>query len=182
MIINIQVPIIRSSRISTIKKPDGVLLLIVTPQYLYKHFALVQDTDLFVDTESVTLCLKTSLPCILNPYKAHYYARKLSNTVVAFFKKIKFKGKGFRLTSYRKRTTLEFIFGHSHLYLLFMQQLHYKRFNKYRYIFYTKNKVVLDETIRRVVAVRPINVYTLRGLRATKMLVIKRKGRKSPTL
>lgn len=99
-----------------------------------------------------------------------------------FFIKIRFIGKGFRLQSWRGSKTIRYTFGHSHIYLSRVQKLFYKRVSKYKYFFFSFSKKLINIFKHQVVKVRPINAYTLRGLRVTKSVITKRKGRKSPIL
>jgi len=106
----------------------------------------------------------------------------LKNIHVAFFAKIKFIGKGFRIQSFKEKKMINFTFGHSHIYKLFMQKIFFKRLSKYKYIFKTKNINILNKLKINLLKIKPLNVYTLRGLRLSKYNVVKRKGRKSPNI
>lgn len=99
-----------------------------------------------------------------------------------FFTKIKLVGKGFRLQSFKKKNIINYSFGHSHIYVGFVQSLLYKRLTKYRYILYTNVKSILTSFRHRASVIKPLNLYTLRGLKLSKKIYIKRKGRKSPNL
>lgn len=99
-----------------------------------------------------------------------------------FFTKIRFIGKGFRLQSWRNTKTIRYTFGHSHMYMSRVQKLCYKRVSKYKYFFFSLSKKLVNLFKHQVVMVRPINPYTLRGLKVTKSTITKRKGRKSPIL
>ena len=49
---------------------------------------------------------------------------------------------------------------------------------KYKFILKNTNPKNLNEVAKKIVSIRKINPYTLRGIRLTKSLLIKRKGRK----
>jgi hypothetical protein len=68
------------------------------------------------------------------------------------------------------------------MYISRLQELTYKRISKYKYLLFSLNKKNLNLFKFKVVRVRPINAYTLRGLKVTKSIIVKRKGRKSPVL
>jgi transposase len=164
-----------------IKKPSSYVMVLMNGDYIFKH-AADNTCDVHFDPTTFAMTLKTNKLTQLNKYDFFQYNYAADLIYKSFFKKFKFKGKGFRLTSYKKKRVIEFIFGYSHIYLLFIRNVFYKRFNKYKYILFSKNEEILKRTIREVSYVKKLNFYTLRGLRDTKTIVIKRKGRKSPNL
>lgn len=96
-----------------------------------------------------------------------------------FFEKINFKGKGFKLTSKKKTNYLHFLFGHSHMKVIFLKKIKMKRLSKYKYIFWSKIKNKLHRSVKLISNVRPLNIFTKRGLRCSRQIVFKRKGKKS---
>jgi len=138
-------------------------------------------TDFFFDgfSKNIIVNRKSFLQDHLNIKKINFY---LSDLFSSFFIKVKFKGKGYRLQSFRKKKIMNFTFGHSHIYLMLFRNNYFKRMNKYKYIFLEKNKNIFNNLKEKIRKIKPINKYTLRGLRITKSKITKRKGRKSPTL
>lgn len=106
----------------------------------------------------------------------------LKNLFINFFFKIKFNGKGFRIQSFSKKKIMNFTFGYSHIYMLYLNQTFYKRINKYKYFFKMNNLNSLNYFKNLFRKIKPINKYTLRGLRISRTTIVKRKGRKSPNL
>lgn len=96
-----------------------------------------------------------------------------------FFEKIKFNGKGFKITFKKKTKLMRFMFGHSHIKLIFLKKMKIRRINKYKYILKSKNKNKLKQTSLLISRVRKLNIFTKRGLRITRQFVFKRKGKKS---
>ena len=96
-----------------------------------------------------------------------------------FFEKIKFSGKGFKITFKKKKKFLHFMFGHSHIKVIFMKNTFIRRLTKYKYIIKSKNKNNLKKTALLISHVRHLNIYTKRGLRIMRQFVFKRKGKKS---
>ncbi len=96
-----------------------------------------------------------------------------------FFEKITFKGKGFKLTSKKKTNFLHFLFGHSHMKVVFLKKVRMKRLSKYKYFFKSKIKKKLKDSVRLISHVRPLNIFTKRGLRISRQVVFKRRGKKS---
>lgn len=95
-----------------------------------------------------------------------------------FFSKIKFKGKGFRIRYLKKLKLVKFFFGRSHKTFILFKNVYLKRINKYKFIVKNIEKTVVIRNRRMAVNIKPLNFYTLRGLRASKQIVFKRKGKK----
>lgn len=165
-----------------LKKQNTTIVVINNENTIIRQSILNKQCDVHFDPNTATINLKTNAIDLYNKNRLFKYNYKLSQIYKGFFKKIKFTGKGFRLTSYKRKRIIEFIFGHSHIYLLFIKSVFYKRYNKYKYILYSKNAQILKNVAREISRVKKLNLYTLRGLRETKTIVVKRKGRKSPNL
>jgi len=106
----------------------------------------------------------------------------LQRIFLSFFFKIKFTGKGYRIQSFAKKKIMNFTFWHSHKLILSLGNTKYKRISKYKYFYEIFNLNKLNKIKNLFKKVKPINKYTLRGLRLTRTTIVKRKGRKSPNL
>ena len=95
-----------------------------------------------------------------------------------FFLKIKFKGKGFRIRFLKKTKLVKFFFGRSHKTFIVFKYVVLKKINKYKFILKGLKKDKLIQNSLKVVNIKPINYYTLRGLRKSKQIIFKRKGKK----
>lgn len=95
-----------------------------------------------------------------------------------FYSKIKFKGKGFRIRFFKKIRFVKFFFGKSHRSQIFYKKIIVKRINKYKFIMKNINKGVLIKNKKITVKIRPVNLYTLRGIRCSRQMIGKRKGKK----
>ena len=98
-----------------------------------------------------------------------------------FFNKIKFKGKGFRVRFKKNKKILKFTFGHSHINYIFINntKTKIKRLGKYKYIFKNKNNLKINLFLKKICEIKPINMYTKRGIRVGRQIVYKKKGKKS---
>ena len=94
------------------------------------------------------------------------------------FVKIKFKGKGFKIGFYKNKNIMNFFFGASHINTFLIKNTLIKKINKYKFILKSTNIVELNNLAKQIVKIRKINYYTLRGLRKSRQILIKRKGRK----
>lgn len=95
-----------------------------------------------------------------------------------FFKKIKFKGKGFRLKIKKQKKICKFLFGHSHTMLFYFKNMKILKCSKYKFTIKGVNDKNLNKAIRDIVLVKPNNVYTNRGIREGRQIIIRRKGKK----
>ncbi len=111
--------------------------------------------------------------------------KKLNNLFKSFekffFKKIKFKGKGFRVRFKKKNKMLRMMFGHSHINVFFInnKKIKIKRLGKYKYFLKSNDQQKLNKIAKKICKVKPINMYTKRGIRLGKQIIFKRKGKKS---
>jgi len=110
------------------------------------------------------------------------WSNALTNMLFAFqhyfFKKIKFKGKGFRLKIKKQRKICKFLFGHSHIMLFYFKNVKIQKCSKYKFNLKSVNKTVIRKTTLSIVNVKSNNVYTNRGIREGRQIVIRRKGKK----
>jgi ribosomal protein L6P/L9E len=94
------------------------------------------------------------------------------------FIKIKFKGKGFKIGFYKNKNIMNFFFGASHINTFLIKNTNIKKINKYKFIIKSVNINELNSLSKKIINIRKINHYTLRGLRKSRQILIKRKGRK----
>jgi hypothetical protein len=71
------------------------------------------------------------------------------------------------------------MFGHSHLNIIFLKNVKIKRLGKYKYVFKSKNKEKIKTLSMLICSVKPINMFTKRGIRNGRQIIFKRKGKKS---
>jgi ribosomal protein L6P/L9E len=96
-----------------------------------------------------------------------------------FFIKIKFKGKGFKIKFNKKLKIIKFFFGRSHITFFKLKRIKLKRITKYKFILKNLNFSKLKTNSMKITKIKPVNVYTLRGIRLSKQIIRKRKGKKS---
>jgi ribosomal protein L6P/L9E len=95
-----------------------------------------------------------------------------------FFKKIKFKGKGFRLKLKKQKKICKFLFGHSHLMVVYIKNMRIHKCTKYKFNLKSVNKNYLQKVSEMMLNIKPNNVYTNRGIREGRQLILRRKGKK----
>lgn len=143
-----------------------------------KKMVIVYKNDIIFDKWSNSLIL---LKYIKNNDKLRLENKLnifLNSLNIYFYSKIKFKGKGFRIKFFKKIKILKFYFGKSHKTFLFLKKINKKKINKYKFIISGLNKTKINLIKKIICNIKPINVYTLRGLRLSRQIIFKRKGKK----
>ena len=165
-----------------LKKNTNIIIILFIKKLFLTLYVNTLLSDFHINSDSQSYTTKSS--DIKNNFKNDFKFLNffLKNIHTGFFLKIKFIGKGFRIQSFKKKGVINFTFGHSHMYKVFMQKFFFKRLSKYKYFFKTKNIFMLNNLKINLLKIKPLNEYTLRGLRLAKYTVTKRKGRKSPNI
>lgn len=104
-----------------------------------------------------------------------------SNTFMStrlHFRKFSFTGKGYRLIC-SKRYTITFNFGFSHMYYIYNIQLKPYHTSKTRVLFIGLNYFILRALTSTFFYVKPVNIFTWRGLRPLKAPLRKKVGKVS---
>jgi ribosomal protein L6P/L9E len=95
-----------------------------------------------------------------------------------YFLKIKFKGKGYKIGFYKKKKIINFYFGKSHKSIFIYNNIKIKKLSKYKFILLKNNFNILKQISYKIIKIKKINEYTNRGLRLSRQIIIKRKGKK----
>ena len=91
------------------------------------------------------------------------------------FSKIKFSGKGYKIKK-NQQNNLKFLFNKSHLTNIWYNNIIIKKYRKYKiYIKYTYDNYVI---IPIILNIRYINIFTKKGLRNSRQMILKKKGKK----
>ena len=93
-----------------------------------------------------------------------------------FFKKIKFKGKGYyAYKNYRNTFALQF--GYSHIIRLYFYSINAKFLTKTSILIFGINKFKINFSSILFFKIKLINIFTNRGIRFTKQIVYKKTGK-----
>lgn len=99
----------------------------------------------------------------------------LKQFYICSFTKIKFTGKGYKIKK-NKPQGLVMLFNRSHTTTLWWNGIFLKKLKKYKlYLKYTHKNANIIQTI---INVRPINIFTKKGLRVARQVLKKKKGKK----
>jgi len=171
------VPAIYNSLV--VKKKTTILILFYNEDYYVKIPVSSNLSKWSFDNECNTIIVSFNRIDITWSKLIHRLNHSIFTFEGIFFEKIKFNGKGFKITFKRKKKFLNFMFGHSHMKVMFLKNTWIRRLTKYKYILKSKNIHKLKQTARTIAKVRSLNIYTKRGLRRTRQFVFKRRGKKS---
>lgn len=166
------------TNLTVIKKNSGYMYYIYNEFFFYK-IVKTQPLFQFVDQNSRTLILRDFIE---NPFNT-LFLKKLENFLFSwdnyFYEKIKFTGKGYRITFRKKKKLIIFFFGHSHDTIMVFRSLILKQPHKYKFLIIKNSLYKLKQLVSKITKIKPMNIYTKRGLRNSRQIIKKRKGKKS---
>ena len=91
------------------------------------------------------------------------------------FSKIKFSGKGYKIKKNSKQSLI-LLFNRSHTTTIWWKNSFIKKLKKYKiYVKCTNRNANIIQTILKI---RPINIFTKKGLRDSRQILKKKKGKK----
>lgn len=143
-----------------------------------KFFKIITEKKIFFDKWFNCLMLNNEYEIKKKTRIINLFIEFLKTWDKFYFNKIKFKGKGFRIKFFKKIKLIKFYFGKSHKTFFFLKKIKKKRINKYKFILTSLNKNILINISRKIINIKKINLYTLRGLRNSRQIIYKRKGKK----
>jgi hypothetical protein len=111
--------------------------------------------------------------CIVNNYLTNF----LIDWDSIFIKKIRFKGKGYKIVKFKNR--LYMVFNKSHITWCLLFKVLCIKFLKNKYIFIYKNFKYLNYILYKLYNIRPLNLFTKRGIRLTRQKVFKKIGKRT---
>jgi hypothetical protein len=97
-----------------------------------------------------------------------------------FFKKLKFKGKVYKMIRNINKK-LKLSFGRCHINIAVMRNLFLKKKKKrkLKFLVFSTNYINVLNTVVDIRNIRPINIFTQRGLRLSRQVIYKKVGKKS---
>jgi ribosomal protein L6P/L9E len=160
-----------------IKKFNKIILIIFNNLFNIK-LLFKKKNNLKINKNINTILYKNYSLNKNNFYLKNNFYKFLNKLNFYFFSKIKFKGKGYKIGFYKKKKIINFYFGKSHKSILICNNVKLKKLGKYKFIVYNNNLNILKKIIYKIIKIKKINEYTNRGLRSSRQLIIKRKGKK----
>lgn len=95
-----------------------------------------------------------------------------------FFKKFKFKSKGLKIKR-KKKKYLKFFFWLSHTHIVKIKNCKLRRLGKQKYVFICSNWEYLTKVCKRVRKIRQNDLFTKKGMRFGRQIILKKQGKKS---
>jgi ribosomal protein L6P/L9E len=89
--------------------------------------------------------------------------------------KIKFAGKGYKIKK-NTQNSLVFLFNRAHITNIWWRNTITKKLKKYK--IYMQGTANVLKLALKIISIRPINIFTKRGLRISRQIVLKKKGKK----
>ncbi len=89
--------------------------------------------------------------------------------------KIKFTGKGYKIKKNSKES-LMLLFNKSHITTIWWKNIFVKKLKKYK--IFIKYNPLNKKIIETILNIRPINIFTKKGLRKARQILYKKKGKK----
>lgn len=171
--LNINIPLFFS--IIGIKNNKNIQIYLYENNYYFK--ILVKTNYIFINKETNNIKIQNN-DFMINKKIEKELKKFLISLNSYFFLKIKFKGKGYKINFFKKTKLIKFFFGSSHIQIFKLKNILIKKISKYKFILKNTNLENLNSISKKIIQIRKINPYTLRGIRITKSIIIKRKGRK----
>lgn len=144
--------------------------------FLYPIYG--RDTNFFFDTQANILIFNFFF---FNTFKVlfHKVFKLLFYSFNFFFyKKIKFKGKGYYM--YKNfRNTLALQFGYSHKLRLYLFKINLKFLSKTSILIFGVNKLDLVKSFTGIKSIKPVNIFTGKGVRFARQIVYRKTGKVS---
>ena len=161
------------------KKKTKISAVSIYPTFFLGGAQNTTDTLVsFFDKTTTTWC--TASAWSLNTKKIqNLYEHFFFSFNYFFFKKFKFTGKGYKIKKVKYKKSFQFFFGYSHKIYLIAGGCQLRKLTKYKLFLISNNKKKINKVTLIIKKIKPINLFTKRGLRAMKQKVFKRPGKKS---
>ena len=158
---------------------DGLMTVYMYSDVYYVSVALPAENSYIIpDSRTSTVSLTTLYS---HNFMRLYFAevqQLISMFYRPLFKKIKFKGKGYYIYK-NKRNTITPQFGYSHRLYVYSYFISVKFLSKTSIFIFGFVKSDLARVSGSVKAMRPINIFTGRGVRFAKQVIYKKAGKVS---
>jgi len=91
------------------------------------------------------------------------------------FSKIKFAGKGYKIKKNSNKSII-LLFNRAHVTILWWNNIILNKLKKYK--FYVNYNNIDQDLILNILKIRPINIFTKKGLRKSRQILLKKRGKK----
>jgi hypothetical protein len=160
----------------TIKKFMQHQLIYIYSNMYFFYLPYFISNNFYYDKQLNTIQIKFMF--VNNFYKIYWHLFKqiFYSFNIFFFKKIKFKGKGYYIYK-NLRNTIAMQFGYSHKIQLFFFFFNIKFLSKTSIFFFGLNFKQINFSSYVLKNIRPINIFTSKGIRFSKQIIYKKTGK-----
>jgi len=152
------------------------ICLLLSPSYYLKIILPTYAINTY--TDSCISSISFLISCRAEYIKLFYqYLKRLSSLFyLPFFFKLKFKGKGYYVYK-NKRNTITPQFGFSHRNYVYTASINVKFLSKTKIFLFGLSKIDTIATATNFKQLKPINVFTGRGVRFAKQIIYRKTGK-----
>jgi ribosomal protein L6P/L9E len=154
------------------------IIYLFSSTYFFKLPVISNHLKCFYDKQTNTISISNQY----NPTFYKFFFTLITNIFnsfsKSFFKKIKFKGKGYYIYK-NKRNTITSQFGHAHRIYMYSYFISVKFLNKTTVFLFGSSKNDIVKVSFFIKNAKPINIFTGRGVRFAKQVVYKKTGKVS---
>jgi hypothetical protein len=118
----------------------------------------------------------------LDIFEKNVFKKFIKSLDCYFFLKIKFKGKGYKIKYSKKRKFMRFFFGRSHITFMKYKNVIIKKTLKYKFVLKSNNLEKLKFVGNKTKNIKNVNIFTSRGIRISRSVLFKRRGKKNTTV
>jgi len=168
LIININSLNLENFNISIFKKKELTYLYVYNTNY----YTLIKISKII----KINIRTKNLLE-LLNPTNNNEISLKsfIKQFRLCEFTKIKFTGKGYKIKKNTKHSLI-LLFNRAHITTIWWKNIFVKKLKKYKV--YIRYMNMNKNFINTLISVRPINIFTKKGLRKSRQILLKKKGKK----
>ena len=150
---------------------------------------MINYTVFFLESCSCTESLLSHRYKLIIPIQLNYYQsicfdlRKLNkfilHTIIFYWVRVAFRGKGFRLRKFKLANKLTFNFGHSHWSKMVLDSrlFFFKKIKRQNYLCLSKFSYIFKNFKTKIKIIKKLNMYTKRGLRLKRQFIRRRFGK-----
>jgi len=173
---NLNILINRHSNLNIIKKNKGRYLIIFNENFFIKY-KLSNNFKLFFSKNCWNLNLKT-WSVVISASRVESLTRSINSTIGSYFlKKITFKGKSYKIK--KKRKFFFLTLNKAHFEIINWNNFFFKKIKKNKMIVKGSSAENINRVSNLIINLRKINIFNRRGLKITKSILLKKRGKKA---
>lgn len=160
-----------------LKKPTRLLYFYMFSSLYFFSWSISNKvfSIIHLNTSIISLRIKSFVNSSVFSFFLFHFKKILYSFSIFFYRKLKFKGKGYYIYK-AKRNCIAPQFGLSHRCYFFFPTLRYLKLAKFVFLLFTKNFYHLSWIPFSFFYIRPVNIFTQKGVRFFKQVTISKEG------